>query len=446
MSRPWAVAILALALLLAGTVASPAFEDAAALYERGDFRGAITQAEAAMRRGEDSGRLRTLLGWSHYKAGERPQAREQFERALAMAPRDANAFYAWEGLGWIAYHAGDHDRAIAAFAHALRGSPGYHHAHEGLGWAYLARRDYGSAEGHFTAALRANPDGTEARRGLAWVAYHRGDWRRAIDRLREVLRHDERDTVARSGLAWAYLRRGELKAARRAFEDVARREPAWADPLAGLAWIAEREGRTADAKAGFRAAMAKSAAYVNTGEFRQLVAGRAEWRDLWLEVGWALYHQRAFTSAEREFRALLEQSPRNADALRGLGYTLYAVKRFRDAIAALQQSLVVDARLPPVNERVEIPGAPGLHPVVSDATSTLAWSHFQLGQYDEAQRLFREVTQRQPDWADPYSGLGWTLARLGDRAAAAHAFRESLRRLPSHPDARIGLRTLGFER
>jgi Flp pilus assembly protein TadD len=316
-------------------------------------------------------------------------------------------------------------------------------AHDGLGWAYLAKRDLVRAEANFTAAKRWLADNTDAERGLAFVAYQRGDWKRATERLRDVVKRDERDSVARSALGWAYYNRGEYKDARRTFEDVARREPSWADPLAGLAWIAERDGRVADAKTGFRAAMAKSASYVATKEFRGLVTGRAEWLDVWHDLAWSLYHQRAFADAEREFRGLLERHPKDADGLRGLGYTLYMVKRYREAIPVLQQSIALDPKLPPVQERVEIPGVPGLHPIVSDAASTLAWSHYQAGDYPEAARVFREVTQRHPDWADPFSGLGWTLTKLGDRPAAEQAFRQSLQVSPRHPDALMGLRTLG---
>ena len=119
------------------------------------------------------------------------------------------------------------------------------------------------------------------------------------------------------------------------------------------------------------------------------------------------------------------------------------LKRYRDAMAPLRESIALDPKLPPVQERVEIPGVPGLHPIVSDAFSTLAWSHYHAAEYPEAARLFREVTQRHPDWADPLSGLGWTLTKLGDRAAAEQAFRQSLQVAPRHPDALMGLRTLG---
>ncbi|HLE42568.1 MAG TPA: tetratricopeptide repeat protein [Methylomirabilota bacterium] len=424
-------------------VAWAQFDLAVGSFERGDYDGAIAHLEKAIKEAPDSARVRILLGWSLYKRGEAARAKAEFERALRMDPSDPNAFYAHEGLGWIAYGAGDHDRAMAAFGESLRLKPGYHNAHDGLGWSYLGKRDLVRAEANFKTALAQVPDDHDAQWGLAFVAYHRGDWAQAIERFRELVRRDDRDTLSRSGLGWSHYFKGDYPVARQIFLDLARREPTWADPLAGLAWIAERQGRPDEAKAGFRKAIEKSAAYVATPDLRKLLAGRPEWVDLWRDLGWALYHQRAFLQSEAEFRALLERHPNDPDGLRGLGYTLYALKRYREAIAPLQRSLATRADLPVVRERVEIPGVAGLHVIVSDTAATLAWTHYHAGDLPDALKHFREVTRRHPDWADSWSGLGWTLFKLGDRKESERAFRRSLEAQPNYPDALNGLQTLG---
>lgn len=423
--------------------ARSAFDDAVASFERGDYPAAIKTLEGLLQKRKDDARVRTLLGWSLYRSGDVARARSEFERALVLGPRDANAVYAHEGLGWIAYRDGDYDRATTAFTDALRLSPGYHNALDGLGWTYLARRDFLRAQANFEAAQTRAPEDPDAWRGLGFVAYHRGDWPNAIRIFTEVLRGSEGDSVTRSALAWALYFAKDYAEARRLFDDVERREPKWADPNAGRGWIAERQGRLDDAKAQFRIAIGKSATYVATPEMRTLLSGRPQWNDFWHELAWALFHQRAFTQAESEFRVLLERNRADADALRGLGYTLHAIKRYREAIPALQQALATGAVLPPVRERVEIPGAPGLHPVMTDATSTLAWSHYHSGEYQAALTLFREVTARQPDWHDAWSGLGWTLLKIGETRDAEAAFRRSLQAQPGYPDAMQGLTTLG---
>lgn len=441
--------LIGAALLLVGLgmgcgvlLARAEFDRAVSAFERQDYDAAIATLEKDLKEGSDGARIRILLGWSLYKKGEVARAKAEFERALRIDPNEPNVYYAHEGLGWIAYKAGQYDRAVAAFAESLRLKPGYHNAHDGLGWSYLGKDDPVRAEANFQAALARVPTDQDARRGLGFVAYHRGNWAQAIKRFRGVLRRDAGDTLSRSALGWVHYYTGDYPEARQIFLDVARREPTWADPLMGLAWVAERHGQRDEAKARFREAMKKSAAYAAIPDLRTLLTGRPEWIDLWHDLGWALYHQRAFARAEAEFRALLDRHPNDPDALRGLGYTLYILKRYREAIPALQRSLAAGAALPPVRERVAIPGAPGLHAIVSDATSTLAWSHYYSDDLANALPVFRQVTRTHPDWVDPWSGLGWTLLKLGQRKAAEHAFRKSLEVEPGYPDALNGLQAL----
>jgi tetratricopeptide (TPR) repeat protein len=449
----WRPLVVGVVLLLASAggcaalLANATFDQAVSAFEKGDYRGAIARLGDALARGPDSARSRILLGWSYYRIGDFDRAKVELERALRLNPNEPNAYYAHEGLGWLAYKAGDYDRALASFGEALRLSPGYHNALDGLGWTYLAKGEIVKAEANFKLASERQPGDLDAGRGLGFVAYHKGDWRGAIDRFRDVLRQNEADTLTRSALGWAHHFSGDDRAAAQIFDEVARREPTWADPLLGLGWIAEGQGRADEAKARFRAAIDKSASYVATTDpkerLRKLMAGRPAWTDLWRDLGWGLYRQRQFALSEREFRSVLQRHPDDPDALRGLGYALYMLKRYRESISPLERSLASGQTLPPVRERVEIPGVAGLHEITSDASSTLAWSYYYSGDIATALKLFRDVTQRHPEWPDPWSGLGWSLSKTGDRDEAERAFRQSLVTQPGYPDAEVGLRTLG---
>jgi tetratricopeptide (TPR) repeat protein len=431
----------------AAILAEAGFDSAVQAFERGDYAAAITRLEDMLRKGSDSARLRTLLGWSHYRTGNFGRARSEFDRSLSLDSRDPNAYYAHEGLGWLAYRSGDYDRALASFGEALRLAPGYHNALTGFGWAQLGKGDLVRAEASFNSALERAPHDGDARRGLGFVAYRRAEWTTAVGRLRAVLRDNDADNLTRSALAWSQYYANDDVAARALFEDLARREPGWADPLLGLGWIAERQGRSTEAKVRFRAAIDKSASYVATGAagtaVRRLLETRPAWADLWRDLGWGLYHQRAFALAESEFMTLLRRHPDDADALRGLGFALYSLKRYQQAIAPLERSIALGRPLAPVRERVEIPGVTGLHEITSDATSTLAWTHYHAGNLVAALRHFRETTATHPDWPDAWTGLGWTLVKSGDRTAAEAAFRRGLSVQPGYADALAGLQSLG---
>src|SRR5688500_4050059 len=301
------IGLLLLTLVFGAAAVAPAarhtFDDAVLAFEQGDYPAAIKTLEALLRRKEEA-RARTLLGWTVYRMGDTARARAEFERALALAPRDANVGYAHEGLGWIAYRDGDYDRAQAAFTEALRTSPGYHNALDGLGWTYLARRDFVRAQAHFEAALARVPDDADARRGLGFVAYRRGDWSTAVRIFRDVLKANEGDTLTRSALAWTHYYAKDYGEARRIFDDVERREPTWADPYAGRGWIAERQGRPDEAKAQFRIGIARAASYDVIPELRERPSGRPPWSDLWHALAGGPYHPRAPAQAEAQFCAL----------------------------------------------------------------------------------------------------------------------------------------------
>ena len=158
--------LLVLGVGCAATLAGASFDRAVAAFDAGDYRGAIAQIEQNLRTGRETARDRILLGWSYLKLGDFERARVELERGLKLGPRDANAYYAHEGLGWIAYRTGYQNRALASFNEALRLTPGYHNAHDGLGWVYLSRGDIVRAEANFMAAQKRAPDDRDARRGL----------------------------------------------------------------------------------------------------------------------------------------------------------------------------------------------------------------------------------------------------------------------------------------
>src|SRR5688572_14013084 len=98
--------LLLLVLLFGSATVAPAqratFDEAVVAFEQADYAAAVKMLESLLRRKEEP-RVRTLLGWTMYRLGDSARARSEFERALVLGPRDANAGYAHEGLGWIAY-------------------------------------------------------------------------------------------------------------------------------------------------------------------------------------------------------------------------------------------------------------------------------------------------------------------------------------------------------
>jgi Flp pilus assembly protein TadD len=84
--------LLMLVTALLATVAAASFEEAVSLFEQRDYKSAVTKLEREITQGNDSARVRTLLGWSAYKGGDLARAKQELDRALSLNANDTNAF------------------------------------------------------------------------------------------------------------------------------------------------------------------------------------------------------------------------------------------------------------------------------------------------------------------------------------------------------------------
>lgn len=76
-----------------------------------------------------------------------------------------------------------------------------------------------------------------------------------------------------------------------------------------------------------------------------------------------------------------------------------------------------------------IHNAPARH----DFHCNYALSLHERGDHEQAAALFRQVLQRQPDFAPALNGLGTALYRLGELAEAEQVFRRALQVQPGNP-------------
>ena len=128
---------------------------------------------------------------------ERPsEARDAYDRALALAPNDAPIRYLHARALWLTGRTIEAEREIDAL---LVDDPGF-----GAAWAVKGRLREGASDEPgavlaFQAALRGDPDNVEARFLLARRALAAGDFDRAKRWLTEILERDATDPSARRG-------------------------------------------------------------------------------------------------------------------------------------------------------------------------------------------------------------------------------------------------------
>jgi len=132
----------------------------------------------------------------------------------------------------------------------------------------------------------------------------------------------------------------------------------------------------------------------------------------------AVTHHQAgrFEQAERIYRQILEQAPRNADAMHLLGLLAHNAGRYELAASYMAQAITIN------------PAAPFYH---NNLGNTLQ----DLGRYSEAVLCYQQALRLDPDYVEAYSNLGSAYQQLGRHREALPCFEQALRRNPFHAES-----------
>jgi len=221
----------------------------------GFFQAMVGDAPRSARSHRELG---TVLG----DLGRFAEARQSFERSLAIKPEDATTLY---NLGNALSREGRYDDAVAAYERALAKNPAFAEALENLGNAESMRGDQRAALAAFQRALALTPDEPILQMNVANTHFRAGA-------LAEARAGYERALALAPGSVEIRTNFGSFLYAQRDFAaavDVLGRIPAPAPARALVALGASQQvlGRTADAQATL--AMAERL-YPGDGNVRQL--------------------------------------------------------------------------------------------------------------------------------------------------------------------------------
>jgi protein O-GlcNAc transferase len=182
-------------------------------------------ARAALSLAGDEVAVLSVLGQIQHRRGRSHEARDWFDRAVALAPDDPRlrANRAAARLG-----AGDAVGAEADADAALRADPGSFGAWLNLGLAREAQHRLLEAVAALERAHALRPDDVTATRALARCLYHSGTGhRRCRELLQALLARDPDDWMARLFLANSQVNDAEIEPALRDIERLMQAHPAF---------------------------------------------------------------------------------------------------------------------------------------------------------------------------------------------------------------------------
>ena len=128
-------------------------------------------------------RAYTIKEFYFAAAGERKQLDEsaevEVEKALALDPRSAEAYFARGLMLWTPGRRFPHEQAVRAYQQAIALDPTLDEAHHQLALVYLHVGLLDRAEGEIKKALAINSGNTQARFRLGVIDLYRGEFERA---------------------------------------------------------------------------------------------------------------------------------------------------------------------------------------------------------------------------------------------------------------------------
>jgi len=398
---------------------------------QGKTNDALETMKTALKATPSDPRVHFDLGLAYHNAGNAPQAKVEWQSALKIRPRMAEAL---EALAGEAVRENDMKgvQSYAAQLTAIRPDlpQGYLYA----GTAAAGLGDLAGAEKNYEALVQVAPTNAlgYAKLGAVRVAQKRLD--DAAKLFDEGLKRDPKSYDALSGAALVLLAKKRVPEAIAKVQSVVESSPTSANATllgklyienkqANLAETALQKARELDAKNAdatyllYQLKLARGAKDEAYGLVAEAVKDGTTDPRIYTVYGMGLEGRGDWQTAESAYQKALGFQPNDAMAANNLAYLL--LEHGGDANLAL--SLAQTARR-------------GM-PKAGATADTLAWASYHVGAYDTARKLLEDAAAGQPDNATYHYHLGLTYLKLNQGARGKAELEKALKLNPDGPKA-----------
>ncbi|MFM0302789.1 tetratricopeptide repeat protein [Paraburkholderia sediminicola] len=331
---------------------------------------------------------------AHHLAGEFGHARELYERALAIAPDDANVMFR---LGVLDMQSGAFNAALDWLDRALARAPDCARYHFVRGQVLAAAQRFTDAIDAYRRALALEAGSADVLFALASALQSAAEYPAAIDAYTSVLALEPIHADALNNLGNCHRQQGGMDAAEATYRRAIAVRPNDANALTNLGTLLETAGRLDEAivllEAAVRVAPNSPCGLVN--------------------LGVALNQRGEFAQAAALLTRALEFDPMFPEAAYNLANALHALGRRREAVSHYQRAI----------EQA---------PVHADAYNNLGIVYQESGSREDAAQAFSAAIRLRPGFVAALNNSATLLRTLGRLADAESRLREALAADPHH--------------
>ncbi len=318
-----------------------------------------------------------LTGWedkgtAHLEKGEYDQAISEFNKALEINPRDANAYF---NRGLAYHNKGQYDQAISDYTKALEINPGFAEAYNNRGFTCGLKGQFDQAISDLNKALEINPSFALAYNNRGWAYLAKDQLDQAISDLNKALEINPKFDLP-------YYNRGMVYAKKKQYDEA----------ISEYTKALEINPRKAEAY------ISRGFAYHNKGQYDQAISDYTKSLEInpnyalaYNNRGWAYLAKDQFDQAISDLNKALEINPRNAQAHFNRGIAYLHKGQYGNAISDFSKALE-------------------MNPKLAEAYINRGAAHEHKGEYDQAISDYNRVLEINPKDAAACNNLAWLLA------------------------------------
>lgn len=283
---------------------------------------------------------------------------------------------------------GNSDQAVKLWERCVQLAPQYGHAYFGMGIAAAKRGDYEAAADFLRKSLELTPTSTESQIALGDALINAGEIEEAIAVLNRGPGPGAPSAQREALLGQACLQRHDYDAARTHYELAIRLEPCSSDAYYGLAMTYNRLGKADEAAkqmAKFKEVRAteRKIRTQDKRDYDDQEVNRSEVAKKYTDIGTVLFSQGFQSEAEKIWQRAAKLAPKDIPCRQALAWLYRQSNRRQDAIRVLEELAK-------------------LEPAGIEYTVEIGRIQAELGDFDVAEQLFRQVREKAPRHPDGY--------------------------------------------